>query len=166
VFLDCGAYERSAYAWIETTAALGPPARRPVIWESAPGSMRPASCIFPHPFSPRGLRGFIPGLNDLSAFLVRSDLCSPPPSLEPASRRSLPCGVLQIPQTSNPYSSPNSFQRFVMRRFTSSDISTSSGHGRSNPSVDHLRVASMPILLPKFASLEAWSSESTGPSVN
>ncbi len=67
---------------------------------------------------------------------------------------------------SDSYSNPNSFHRRVMRSFTSSDISTSSGHGRSKPSVDHLRVASIPILLPKFGSREAWSSVSTGPSMN
>ena len=64
------------------------------------------------------------------------------------------------------YSSPNSFQRRLIRCLISSAISTSSGHGRSNPSVGHLRVASMPILLPKFGSREAWSRESTGPRVN
>ena len=36
------------------------------------------------------------------------------------------------------------------------------GHWRVKPSAAHLRVASMPILLPKLGSREAWSRESTG----
>ena len=84
----------------------------------------------------------LPGLRRLHPVLERADLHHLPLALD--SCQSLP-----------PYSSPNSFQRFVIRALTSADISTSSGHGRSNPSVAHLRVASIPILLPKFGSREA-----------
>ena len=40
------------------------------------------------------------------------------------------------------------------------------GQGRLKPSAGHLRVASMPILLPKLGRREAWSRESMGPRVN
>ncbi len=62
--------------------------------------------------------------------------------------------------------SPNSFHRFVTRSFVSGSIVISSGQGRVKPSLGHLRVASTPILEPKSGRREAWSSESTGPSVN
>ncbi len=51
-------------------------------------------------------------------------------------------------------------------RFTSAGITSIGGHCRVKPSAAHLRVASMPILLPKFGRREAWSSVSTGPRVN
>src|ERR1017187_8684524 len=42
-------------------------------------------------------------------------------------------------------------------------LTISSGHGRVNPSVGHLRVASTPIFEPKSWMRAAWSDESTGP---
>ena len=43
---------------------------------------------------------------------------------------------------------PREDQREATRFFVASSIKISSGHGRVNPSVSHLRVASMPILEP------------------
>src|ERR1700731_2448089 len=68
------------------------------------------------------------------------------------------------------YSIPSSFASVFHLLFTRdlvfSSIRISSGQGRVKPSLAHLRVASMPIFEPKFGSRDAWSSESTGPSVN
>src|SRR6185437_6004004 len=68
------------------------------------------------------------------------------------------------------YSIPNSlhstFHLLSTRALVFASIRISSGQGRVKPSLDHLRVASMPILEPKLGRREAWSSESTGPSVN
>ena len=42
----------------------------------------------------------------------------------------------------------------------------SPGHSRANPSLRHLRVASIPTLLPHHGIGEAWSSVSAGPVTN
>src|SRR5512146_1257874 len=65
-----------------------------------------------------------------------------------------------------PHSIPNSFHFLSTIARVFSSIRISSGQGRANPSVGHFRVASIPIFEPKLGSREAWSSESTGPSVN
>src|SRR4029079_19711630 len=61
---------------------------------------------------------------------------------------------------------PYSFQRLATLSRASSDMRISSGQGRVKPSPGPLRVASIPIFEPRFGRREAWSSESTGPSVN
>lgn len=53
------------------------------------------------------------------------------------------------------YSIPSSFHFLSTSVFVFSSIRISSGHGRVNPSVGHLRVASIPIFEPKFARREA-----------
>src|SRR5215471_13263886 len=62
-----------------------------------------------------------------------------------------------------PISLANTFHLLSTKDFVFSSMRISSGHGRVNPSLDHLRVASTPIFEPKFGSREAWSRESTGP---
>jgi hypothetical protein len=53
------------------------------------------------------------------------------------------------------YSSPNSRHRLVTCSLVFSSILISSGHGRVNPSLGHLRVASTPIFEPKSGSRDA-----------
>src|ERR1051326_5155777 len=70
------------------------------------------------------------------------------------------------PEPHKPHSIPSSFHFFSTSALVFSSIRISSGQGRVNPSVGHLRVASIPILEPKFAVRAEWSRESTGPRVN
>src|SRR5437588_12986636 len=67
------------------------------------------------------------------------------------------------------HSIPNSLAKAFHFESTSdfvfASMVISSGQGRAKPSVDHLRVASTPILEPSFGRREAWARESMGPRV-
>src|ERR1700692_1282810 len=53
-----------------------------------------------------------------------------------------------VPQSVDGYSSPNLFQMASTRARVEGSMAIICGHGRVKPSAFHLRVASMPILLP------------------
>src|ERR1017187_10316253 len=67
----------------------------------------------------------------------------------PAPFAGNPLAVLSVPGPGS--YSPAFFHNSSTRRLTSASIPITPGHGRVNPSPGHLRVASMPIFDPQFA---------------